>query len=336
MTKEEYLERIEHLSELLGFPISEFFDLQFSPYADEYLEVLKFYEETLSNHSIYGIEPAFIYFNNFISRNAKAGLINGTYLISMNMGLIFWLIKNFRDEENIDLVQVPLFTVLKPHLDVSISKLMYQTTVHFTFYHEMSHLIQESEFLNLYLDEIPREVEEYSDEQHLLELDADEFSSLCLGSHTLQYHKKLFGEGGKPVLEALLITMCAPIIRYVLSFHANNESLYFHEKSHPHPAIRIMLITLTIVEYCNQSLVVENRDFVIDHKFVIEQALRISKQIEEEIYHENKVENLIQALRTNLNDILEYVAYFNHLKEGNTSLSVYKWNQNALNIDIEQ
>lgn len=336
MTFDEYSEKIKLLSGLLRFPIGEFFDLEFSPHAEEYLDVITFYDTTLQNYALYGIVPAFIYFNNYTSRNAKAGILNGNYLISMNKGLIFWLIKSFKDEPRIDEIDIPLFNRLRPHLDVPISKLMYQMSVHFTFYHEMAHLIQQSDIIGLNLEEIPIENAEYDETKHLLELDADEFSSLCLGSHALQYLQKLFGEGGKPVLEALLIILNVPIILYVLSFYTNGKDFYLREMSHPHPAIRLMLITLTIVHYCNQSLSIKKREFQIDYKFVIQQALEMAQYMETEFMSTKRVETLIKVLRENLEDILKYVDYFNGLKEGNESLAVYKWNQVAVNKDEEE
>ena len=79
----------------------------------------------------------------------------------------------------------------------------------------MAHLIQKSDLLANMLSESSDSGNHFSIRTHLLELDADQFSALCIGAHTLQYIKKMFNpELTKGTLEKTLIVICSSALFY--------------------------------------------------------------------------------------------------------------------------
>ncbi|MFI0429213.1 hypothetical protein [Mariniflexile sp. HMF6888] len=332
MTLEEYKIKILEIQKALELNMCDFFDCEFSPQREEILEVFKFYNEALLNHSYYGIVPAYIYINNYTNVNAFATYYRDKqkYSVSINIGTIIWLIQTFKLNHCIvNNTNIRLFQIIEPNIDTSINNLMYQTALHYTFYHEMAHLIQNSTFLELNLEEIPRP-DGYLERKHVLELDADEFSALCLGTHLLQYVEKIFDNRlNKPIMEGMLVLMCIPIMLYLTSFNSFDYEIYFEENTHPHPVIRLFVIVLTVVQYCNESLEKEDKGFTVDHKEIIYRSLALSSQVETICFNRDKISQFIINLRDNTAGVIDYVHKFEELRKKDASLSVNKWNEHV-------
>ena len=166
---------------LLGFNdpnLPEIFHYEDTPLAIEFQKAYEFYTETLRNFSDYGIATTLIYFNNRRDRNAFACKRGDYSIVSINAGTIIFLKKTFNtikfDTKNSSLDSI---------VDSDFKNLMYQLCLHFTLYHEMAHLIQNSGYLLGGLHELYISNGKYDSLRHLLEFDADQFSSLCLGAH---------------------------------------------------------------------------------------------------------------------------------------------------------
>ena len=330
MSIDIYRRAIREIQERVGLPDSEFFDMEFSPHREEFLEAFNFYTETLTRHSNFGIVPAYMYYNNFTSRNAKAGFVADTFLITVNMGTLHWLMEKVKLNDSIASSKIRLIEVVSTYIDTTPHNLMYQMCFHFTVYHELAHLIQKSPFLESHLEEVPKK-NAYSDRRHLLEIDADEFSSLCLGTHIHQYAEKLFPLTlNQEILEGILTFCLVPIFIYMTSFEGGDGEMYFKERSHPHPIIRVMLATMTICDYINQSLDVKGKEYSVNYPRVLNRTLQVAGEMEQNVFNSPYVEDFIQTLRINIQGILDYVDYFDRLKNEDNTLAVAKWNQNVL------
>lgn len=330
MSIDNYRRAIREIQERVGLPDSEFFDMEFSPHREEFLEAFNFYTETLARNLDYGIVPAYMYYNNFTSRNAKAGLVQDTYLITINMGTLHWLMDKFKLNDSIASSRIRLIDIVSNNIDTTPHNLMYQMCFHFTVYHELAHLIQKSPFLESHLEEAPK-INEYSDRRHLLEIDADEFSSLCLGTHILQYAEKLFPLTlNQEILEGILTFCLVPVFIYMTSFKGGKGEMYFKERSHPHPITRVLLVTMTICHYINQSLAEKGKVFSVNYSVVLNRTLQVAGEMEQNVFNSPYVEDFIQTLRYNIQGILDYVDYFDGLKIEDNTLAVAKWNQNVL------
>lgn len=193
MTLEEYREQIAEIINTVGLHRNLFSDLDGLDNESEFLNVFEFYKETLELNHDYGIAPAFLFFVNSDTINARAGKrVNNQFLLGINRGTINWLIDNFKSNDTlVSDNNILLFDGLNPYLDSPINNLMYQAGCHYTFYHEMAHLIQQSDYLELNMEENPQPIDIFDFDRHLLEIDADTFSALCLGTHIMQYLTEL-------------------------------------------------------------------------------------------------------------------------------------------------
>ena len=326
MNVEEYNNVLQEKSDALKIPLDYFFDIEFSPYVDEYLKFFEFYRDALDTHSYYGITPSFLFFANDNRVNARATFSGSYYIISINSGTLVWLIQNLQQNEDFK-KDVKLFEILAKGLDTEINNLMYQSACHYTFYHEMAHLVQKSKYIDSSLGENPKELKEFDFQRHVLEYDADVFSSLCIGAHIMQYVEKIFGANyGLIVLESVLALVSCSIIIYLLSFGANDEDMYFKDKTHPHPIVRLTYIVFTISSYCNQNLQAQKKTFKINEGEVFKKSLELSELIEAKIFDSSKIATYKKVASKERTKIIEYIKEIRTLSDHNQELAVNKWN----------
>lgn len=329
MNFELYKNKIEEVTNKTSMDIKHIFEYDLSPYKEEFDDVFGFYQENLDLNTKYGITPSVIFFNNKGTINAKAGKIDGHFIISMNMGLIVGLIDIFENKK--DLIKKENnkeFLDFEKTLDSPIHHLMYQNAVHFTFYHEMAHLIQKSEFLEHNLYEHLDNSLGFSERRHLLELDADEFSSISIGVHILDYAEKMFGkEFNSEQLKKLLIIACSSIFLYLLNFKSYVRKVYFEKMSHPHPAIRIMWIAFSIIGYCIRTLEAKGKNMNLTTKEIYNKTLDFSESIADQFFDDNPVTEYKEAIGENALEMKSYMVKYQNLKNGDGTLSVNKWNQ---------
>lgn len=332
MSNKLYTEKIEELVKHTSFLKSFVFEYDFSPYKDEFEDVFLFYQENLERNYKYGIDPSIIFFNNKETINAKAGKENGYFIISMNMGTIVRLINLFRhNSEILNENDHPELIKFETLLDTPIHVLMYQNAIHFTFYHEMAHLIQKSNFLQNSLYEHLDNTEQFSERKHLLELDADEFSSISIGAQILQYAETTFGENiTETHLKKLLLIACSSAFLYLLTFRSNRMKIYYEEMSHPHPIIRMTWIIFTIAGYCIRSLQAKGIEINITTKEIINDTLDFSEGVAEHFFTgANPITLFRDSMQNEALNIFAYITKYQKLKENDTTLAVYKWNQLA-------
>lgn len=329
MSIEDYNSHILELTKRFGYSKNDFVDIEAEALGDEYNRLLDFYTKSLAVNEFHGISPSFIAVYNDTSINARAITKDGNNLVLLFKGLVHYLVHAFLLNNDLNKEEIRILKILKPYLNTSVSQLMYDAAMHFTFYHEMAHLIQFSGSNEGSLEEVPKFTNPYDQYSHILELDADEFSSLCLSEHILQYHSRLFKKGNSGTYEGLLVLFLSPIVLYLLAFTSNKGKLYFYEGSHPHPIIRLMLITLTITDYCKMSLSKNEENIEIDHLAVIENALALAQKIETKYLSTDKVAELIVFIRTNLKEIMDYVEEMRNIKKQRNDLAVDSWNINS-------
>lgn len=300
--------------------LPEIFHFEGTPSEAEFQKIFDFYSITLKNFSIYGIDPAVIYFNNRRSKNAFACKREKYSIVSFNSGTIIHLIQTF---ESI------LFETNKPNLDSlldsDVNKLMYQLCLHFTLYHEMAHLIQKSSYLSNGLKELHQTDEKYEELRHLLELDADQFSSLCLGSHICDYLERIDPLKQNPELEEhVLVITIAALMLYILSFNSTKVNLYYKKYHHPHPSIRLSNIANIIVDYTCQARDGRSTNGKNKTKILVQAG-----KIVQNCTKSNVVQNYVNILVTNFDDIKNYIDSFILIGNKDTLLATDKWNEMA-------
>lgn len=329
MNLETYISNTSEIINNVGLNPELFYNLEDSPNQAEFLGIFNFYNETLEINKDYGIEPAHLFFVNLFSMNAMAGLSNnGYYLIGINMGTINWLIEKFKlNDTLITESDIFLFDKLAPYTDTPINNLMYQAGCHYTFYHELAHLIQKSKYLELNMEENPENQENFDINRHLLEIDADTFSALCLGTHIMQYSEKLFGQNvSKPLIEAMIVLFSVPIILYLLSFDGNSNDLYYREKTHPHPAIRLTNFLMVLTHYCNGALEGENKGFTASQGDIFINAMGIAEELQEKFFNDNTVSKYLDHITANRPLVVEYLQELVELNNNLETTATHKWN----------
>jgi hypothetical protein len=315
---------IENILKDINDPkLPQIFHFSDTPNESEFQKIFDFYSETLMNFSDYGLDPVFIYFNQRWSKNAFACKRNQYSIVSFDMGLIRYLTETF---DNI--LFVSNNASLDTFLGTTAKKLMYQIGLHFTLYHEMGHLIQNSEYLLKQLSESHLKADKYDEKRHLLELDADQFSSLSVGAHVDDYLDRIDPNGKTPELEEhVLVIAIAGLMIHVLSFYSANEPLYLREHCHPHPCIRLSSINQTVVDYVFQarhgrsSTSMERVNILVRAGNLVQNSTK-----------SNVVINFIQMLRDNFNEIKVYLDSFTLINNGDTVLATDKWNEKANRI----
>ncbi|GAA3773325.1 hypothetical protein [Flavobacterium ginsengiterrae] len=132
--------------------------------------------------------------------------------------MIISLIINLNNRNEIDEIIKIKYPAIYNNLDNPSNVLLYQVAQHFTFYHELAHLIQKSDLLYNFLYERPQQQEHFSIVNYKLELDADE---LATATHIHQYIFKIFGENiDNQKVESITELFCFGILLYMLSFDA--------------------------------------------------------------------------------------------------------------------
>ncbi len=325
-----YPQVVEEFKSKIFTSEDDIFDYQDTLYEQEFDETFIFYQETLNENAHYGITPNLLYFNTNYSINARAGKSETHYLISINMGTLVHLITTFKNNDNISIISGEEFKLTEGYLDSPINELMYQNAVHFTFYHEMAHLIQNSSQLLLGLYEHSDNSAEFCIENHQLELDADEYSAISLAAHTVQYARNNFGDNPSSgqVVE-LLVIVCTSALIYILSFPTNKRELYYKELSHPHPVIRITRIINVIVSHCLQTFKQVGIDLEIKVALIVKQTIGLAGKIMNDITGENLTEKYLFYLMTEGENISSYITEFDKLGMDNQLLAVNRWNAYA-------
>lgn len=306
------------LQGLSGPSLPEIFHFEGTPSESEFQKIFDFYTETLDNFSDYGFKPPLIYFNNRRTRNAFACKRDKYYIVSFNCGTIIHLIQTF---------DKTVFKSKKPELesllDTQLNTLMYQLCLHFTLYHEMAHLIQNSEYLSNGLKELHEFTETYDNQRHLLELDADQFSSLCAGSHLCHYLDRINPSNIELIDHVLTIAISALMV-YVLSFNPEEQPLYYRSYYHPHPTIRLSLIAQTVIDYTYQdrhgrsSTKEERTNILVEAGNIVQNSTK-----------SNIVLNYVKSLVENYAEIKNYIESFVLIGNKESLLATDKWNEVA-------
>ncbi|MEI6949616.1 hypothetical protein V9K67_20685 [Paraflavisolibacter sp. H34] len=260
------------------------------------------------NEDKYQIRPSFVIFLNNFSVNARAGLVNGNFLILLNMGLIANLYPFFLDYRfNLRRPIYNKFEVIDKHFDSSPEWLMFQIATQFTFYHEQAHLIQKSELLQYIFQENYADGSEgFSLEHHVLEIDADSWGAHFVCYHIVEYwHRQRKEIQTKDTLIALLTLGLSSIFSYFIFLSGGRYKIYLKESTHPHPSLRIAYMADTFLNVAEQSF---QTDFQVDKNLVLVDCFRICEEMFKERRPEiNYVEIFLRELREQIGHAQGYI-----------------------------
>jgi hypothetical protein len=319
-----YLEHTSSLVEKSTINANEIFQLlKDSPLDHELKAKFLFYYKELKENIHHDLEPCFVFFVNDRRINAFAKKEkNGTNIIGINVGIFGHLHDVFKNDQDLQTILKNRFPKI-PAID-----LMFETSAHFTFYHELGHLIQwSSQHTNRFSEECKQE---FSLKRHLLEYDADQFASIVIAGHIASFTiDNLGNKVSQNDMESILTSVCTAILFYLLSFPCSRKELYFEEYSHPHPTIRIINIVFDVLNHYLTTLKSYEVYTEINPDNIVLETIKLAKDIYVDPESQTKFNDMQKSIADNQVEINEYLDYLRQLKEGDSSMSTYKWNKFA-------
>ena len=233
----------------------EIFNYYETPLENLCEKIYLYYKKLIENNSdLYNIDPNFFFYKNNTTVNASAYIKDKNTLISINIGTINQLKNTFLDNEEIiekifgETIQKLNKIFIKKN--TSIMEYMYYSAIIFLINHEIGHLIQNNGELEKKFDESIQYSEEFNIENHIYEVDSDIFASMKLTQDIYETWQGFDDEYKVDRFLCDLISLATSAIGIFKLFNLNAEKeMYYKEKSHPHVAIRYILIHENIVNY---------------------------------------------------------------------------------------
>ncbi|RYY78708.1 MAG: hypothetical protein EOO69_09455 [Moraxellaceae bacterium] len=223
----------------------------------------------------YDIEPARFYFYNRPIVNAGAWpRRNGYYRVTINKGTIEELWDKFCDNSILDDPELAEYKALnnyyeQPQHNISVGFIMFQTATLFTYYHELSHLIQ---FTNraggvTSLDELNMAAgaRPFNFRDHIVEYDSDVHGAEESAAHVVDFWSKLpdHDRTDANLRKLIIISLVGILGFYMILLDNPKTGIYFYERSHPHPLIRIQWISTFLIGRIRDSYPhIDTRDIV--------------------------------------------------------------------------
>lgn len=217
--------------------------------------IFLYYKKLIENNSdLYKIDPNFFFYNNKTTVNARAIIKGDNTIISINIGTINELKKTFLDNEELtdEIFGEPIqkLNEILIKKGSSIMNFMYNSAIVFLINHEIGHLIQNNEESDKNLNEAIEVKEEFNIENHIYEVDSDIFASMKLIQDIHQIWENFDSEYKTDGFLCDLISLAASAIGIFKLFNLNAQNkIYYNEKSHPHVAIRYIIIQEIMVDY---------------------------------------------------------------------------------------
>ncbi|WP_077923897.1 hypothetical protein [Spirosoma sp. 209] len=248
-------------------------------------QLFQFGQENLSEVCLregYNIEPARFYFCDDAEVNALASRTNGHSTIEINRGTVEQLWDVFchrsilQDPELADYKALNDFYEQPPH-NISIGYIMLQSALLFTFYHELGHLVQ---FANqtsaaASLDErnMAAGTRPFEFWYHIVEYDADQHGAQQSAAHVIDFWSKLPEEErtNENLSRLIVVTLVGILGFYMMLLDDPETELYFYERTHPHPLIRLQWIYASLLDRISSNLSEVN----VDNSAVLAETLRI-------------------------------------------------------------
>lgn len=299
----------------------------------EFESTFQFYQENLERQAVYGIRKCCYYFHNDDSINAAAIKNKKYYLIRINKGLMTHMIGMFKnDSELLNHQDLSKYSEFEEVVDSPNHILMYQNASHFVFYHELGHLIQFTGHEKKSLQEQLKNRGDFNLLSHLTEMDADEFAGISMASHISQYFSKYREiKNSDRLLNNLIVLTVSSIILYILSFPSNRFPLYFKEKTHPHPVIRVLSVAFTIISHLKELLLAHDIQIELNHVEVFKEALEVSKTIENEQWGSSLCDLFLDNVENNTEEINIYINFLRKSRIDINFMAVNRRNKKTKN-----
>lgn len=308
-----YEEHIRLITELTTLDPDHFFTYRGLPLETAYDNIYAYVQKHLDTLSEeYNCEPAKLLFYKSTDDegiNAYADVNSWVYLIGLNDQLLSTVSdKCFGGDKS--LKEHPELTTysntIEKSFNVSISLAIFQSAISFCFYHELGHHIQGSSNISQSRPEFSKSSNtEFDQQNHIDETDADIFAAKMTGELACTVWHNL-PEGDKNGETLIKITsIIAASIGY-LFFILNDSPIYLRQETHPHPFVRLSIVSTLIAGYVSNkaSKLLGLSDVTI--RDIIPPILILTKAISESLEGRKNTYANIDSMKNNHGIALDY------------------------------
>jgi len=324
-----YQDEIDAVALYNVIPTLSVYDYRGLNYEDLYNQFYKFCRESLDFHSVnIDITPNIFVFYNNLNINAKAGYNGNVFVILFYNGLFRWAIENLLNNENIDNYLEKNYKKIIEKFDNDLNVLNFQVSTNFTYYHEVAHLIQKSKKKLLFdLQERPNTESEYSYQSHLLELNADAYASIAIATHITQYLEKTFADTvSYEDFHFTVKFLGSCLFYYIMSFSDSLEPIYYYEKSHPHPIVRLFNILINVSHHLTNSDYLEENKITFNQFQLLQDVFTFYNELESEKVFNSDVGSIIETTLNDRKNIIDYLTSFLEFNDDEHFDALEKWN----------
>lgn len=315
-----------------GLDPTDVLDFTSSELHAEFQRILDFYNKTIDHHYIYKIHKSIFFIKNdphSLNAIATAYKKADFNTICITGAMVLFLIETFvRPHEEIN-NQIDSFISNDTVFLEEKFYFQYLSVSHFIIYHEIAHLIQFGSGKFNYVEEFSGNKEAYEHLKHIFEFDADEFASLSLGTHIIQYFDQLEKSGIKfnlnNIVDYISVSLGAIFI-VMVNLHADFDDFYIEKRSHPHPITRLMLLSLTLIEYLNQTYIKDHFKEKLDASLIIDKSILYAHTYNLKVKSNSILEKVPLIFKKELDQIMKYIEKIKKDAEGMDNLAVKAWN----------
>lgn len=285
-----------------------------------------YYKKLIENNAdLYNINSNFFFYKNNTTVNASAYIKEKSTLISINIGTINKLNNTFLDNEGLTEQifgeSIQKLNKILNEKKTSVMEFMYYSAVIFLLNHEIGHLIQNNA-VEKELNESNKDEVEFNIEDHIYEVDSDIFASMKLTQDIHQVWLKFDYEFRTEEFLCDLISLASSAIGIFKIFNHNAEKdIYYKEKSHPHVAIRYVVIQENIVNYIthlrNSKISEELKDSMMSNSLSIMESLN-------KFHKDSFFDNFTKTCIENSEKISEYGMFLINEITKNDKCAYYK------------
>ncbi len=300
---------MQELTDKAGVPYGDIFDFRAAEKSPIFERFYDFCQTNLTGHTTEAdIQPARFYYNPDQRVNACAYERNGYFLIEFYVGLLIKLydyLYNYNDGFDADQILHQKYMPLTLE-DITPGVLMYQAATQFAFYHERAHLIQRSPELAQVINEeyVQGPNVAYDFNQHLREFDADIDAAQFICWHMIEYAKKFPPEKQTiQTISSLMALAASAIFTFFVYLEGGNTPVYYDEKSHPHPLIRITYVIDFFISVAGHNL----PDMEFDTRSVLQETFDLTERIALANKRPNPIERYADVYRAEHHRISAYI-----------------------------
>lgn len=246
------------------FEAENIYDFRGTPFEVLLENYYLFCRNSLDIHSKQNeISPNIFLLKNDFSVNARAGRKDEISFIAINLGLLKYCNDNYMENPALQKYFQTKYPDTISKFDNPPGLMAFQICTQFTYYHELAHLFQfTSHADNLSIQERNDESEKdnFLKIDHVLEINADTYTSICEATHIEQYIGRIFkNEVTFQNACETYIFFCCCLFPYTLGFSKNANPVYLDQHTHPHSFLRLLNCILNIIQHVEKSQYFKDR-----------------------------------------------------------------------------